>query len=207
MLRSKLIKVIAVLGTALFLTLILSDNISDKERSMQLLETPAILPKHPLQSFSATLPQPANTANKSQSILLWAAPKQPPDTDIPGAQSKVEGARLIQFNSATLRRLKKNDVLIIDVPQTGTRYHIAVNKIDNHANGIRVISARMKDNATLLLTLGQQNTFANLATRNGNYELVGNTEFGWLLPSGSMDQHVDHTKPDFVLSKRFGLRN
>ena len=145
-----------------------------------------------------------NTTSARQAYL-WAVAATPTDVDIPGAQSEIEGAMLLKFDSEKLRELQTGDVLIINIPRTSTEFNLNIEKIEIHPGDIKVISARQQGNAArarLLLTLGQQNTFANLASTYGNYELVGNTETGWLMPSANMDQHVDPSKPDYVIPAR-----
>ena len=79
---------------------------------------------------------------------------------------------------------------------------VVLEKIETHINGIKTITAASLDNsANLLVTIGQKSTFANISTPRGSYEFVGNTTHGWLMPSANMDQHVDYTKPDYVITE------
>jgi len=121
------------------------------------------------------------------------------DIDIPGAQSNVEGAVRIQFDTSNLRSLRRGDELRIEVPQKATDYRVSIKKVVQHPDGIMVIEARQNDDVRLILTLGQKNTFANLATLDGNFELVGNTKTGWLMPTANMDPDLDPSIPDFVV--------
>ena len=114
----------------------------------------------------------------------------------------------MKFNTTELRRLVRGDVISITVPQSGARYSATVEKTKLHVGGIKTVHARQLEPErpfTLLLTLGRKNTFAHLSTIEGSYELVGNTEAGWLMPSANMDQHVDYSKPDYVLPKRIDI--
>lgn len=51
----------------------------------------------------------------------------------------------------------------------------------------------------VVVTVGARNAYAYIATPKGSYELVGNREYGWLMPTARMDRHVDYSQPDFYL--------
>ena len=137
--------------------------------------------------------------NNNEPLELWAASSDSIDMDIPAAQSDIEGAVLLEYDTNRLRSLQYGDSLQITVPQMNTAYRVQVEKVTNHPGGIKVIQARQSDNVRLLLTLGQKNTFANLATLDGNFELVGNTSAGWLMPAENMDPDLDPSIPDYVV--------
>ena len=122
--------------------------------------------------------------------------------DIPGAQRDIEDAVPIGINYDSLLNLSVGDETIVEIPQLNSQMTVVIEKIETHINGIKTITAASLDNsANLLVTIGQKSTFANISTRRGSYEFVGNTTHGWLMPSANMDQHVDYTKPDYVITE------
>jgi len=131
-------------------------------------------------------------------VDLWVRGTSNLNMDIPGAQIDVEGAVQIQFDTSSLRSLQRGDKLVIEIPQTAKDYSVNIDKVVQHPGGITVIQARQDDDVRLIMTLGQRNTFANLATLDGNFELVGNTSVGWLMPAENMDPNLDPSIPDFV---------
>ena len=50
-----------------------------------------------------------------------------------------------------------------------------------------------------IITAGARNTFAHVGTSRGTFELVASDELGWLMPTANMDQHVDYSKPDYII--------
>ena len=122
--------------------------------------------------------------------------------DIPGAQRDIEDAVPIGINYDSLLNLSVGDETIVEIPQLNSQMTVVLKKIKTHINGIKTITAASLDNsANLLVTIGKKSTFANISTSRGSYEFVGNTTHGWLMPSANMDQHVDYTKPDYVITK------
>lgn len=51
----------------------------------------------------------------------------------------------------------------------------------------------------VVVTIGKQSTFAYIGTDEGSFEMVGNLEFGWLMPTASMERHVDYSLSDYVI--------
>jgi len=137
-----------------------------------------------------------------QWISISIQSKNARDKDRSGSRFPWISAVQMKFDVADLSELGVGDVIEIEIPQTGTRYTATVRSTKSHLGGIKTITAHQSDNdssLTLLITLGEKNTFAHLSTSAGSFELVGNTQRGWLMPSANMDRHVDHTKPDYVL--------
>ncbi|HIG39464.1 MAG: hypothetical protein ABGY96_13695 [bacterium] len=122
-------------------------------------------------------------------------------------QSEVEDAVLVGLNPARLRELKVQSEIAIFIPQLDAIKTATVRQIKTHPGGIITIEAAGSDpyeKFLALITVGKRNIFANLSTEQGSFELVGKTNTGWLMPSRNMDQHVDLSKPDYVLTTRIG---
>ena len=147
----------------------------------------------------------AHEQNESGPVNLWSVGSNL-DIDIPAAQSDIDGAVILEYDTRRLRSLQRGDALLIDIPQQNNSYQLNIEKVVNHPGGIKVIQARQSDNVRLILTLGQKNTFANLATLEGNFELVGNASAGWLMPAENMDPNLDPSIPDYVVSSKAQAR-
>ena len=94
------------------------------------------------------------------------------------------------------------DQIILTVPQIGENYVTTIDHVEVGLGNNRSYAGRLIEGAfphSFLITLGDRNAFAFLGTPRGSYELVGNTELGWLMPTANMDQHVDYSKPDFYI--------
>ena len=44
----------------------------------------------------------------------------------------------------------------------------------------------------IVVTVGLKSTFAYIGSSKGSFEMVGNREFGWLMPTEAMERHVDY---------------
>ena len=166
---------------------VVDDNLSTFTPS---LETPA------------PLIRPSNSSPvSSPSTVIWSVVNNQSEMpDIPGSQRDIEDAVPIGINYDLLLNLSVGDEIIFEIPQLNSQMTAVLEKIKTHINGIKTITATSVDNsANLMVTIGKKNTFANISTPRGSYEFVGNKTHGWLMPSANMDQHVDYTKPDYVI--------
>ena len=152
----------------------------------------------------APLIPPSNPSPvSSPSTVIWSVVNNQSEIpDIPGAQRDIEDAVPIGINYDSLLNLSVGDEIIVEIPQLNSQMTVVLEKIKTHISGIKTITATSLNNsANLLVTIGKKNTFANISTPRGSYEFVGNTTHGWLMPSANMDQHVDYTKPDYVITE------
>jgi hypothetical protein len=147
---------------------------------------------------------PSNPSPVSSSpAVIWSVVSNKSEMpDIPGSQSDIEDAVSVRVNYDSLLNLSIGDSIIVEIPQLNSQITTVLEKIKTHINGIKTITAASLDNsASLLVTIGKKSIFANISTPRGSYEFVGNTTHGWLMPSANMDQHVDYTKPDYVITE------
>ena len=134
---------------------------------------------------------------------LWRAvdPATVDRARIPEYKETVEGAVLVAIDDA-IGAFRAGDEIAISVPQIGALYQPTIARAEaGLGNNVSYIG-RLADTPvprSFVITVGDRNTFANLSTPEGEYELVGNTELAWLMPVANMDQHVDYSKPDFYL--------
>ena len=166
---------------------VVDDNLSTSTPSVE-APAPLIPPSNP-------------TPVSSPSTVIWSVVNNQSEMpDIPGAQRDIEDAVPIGINYDSLLNLSVGDEIIVEIPQLNSQMTVVLEKIKTHINSIKTITATSIDNsANLIVTIGKKSTFANISTPRGSYEFVGNKTHGWLMPSANMDQHVDYTKPDYVI--------
>ena len=95
----------------------------------------------------------------------------------------------------------------IEVPQIGETYESVIDRVETGLGVNRSYIGHLIDDDrpySFVITVGERNAFAHLSTPEGSYELVGNTEFAWLMPTANMDQHVDYSKPDYFIPGESG---
>ncbi len=125
---------------------------------------------------------------------------------VPEHGSEVEEAVLV----ALPRDMWTWDVgtrLYLPVPRLGTAYPISIERVESLLEGNRTYVGKLSEDFPLsvVITVGERNVFANFSTPRGSYELAGNRDYGWLMPMENMDQHVDHSQPDYFLPGEDGL--
>ena len=135
-------------------------------------------------------------------LVMWSVIEGDYIPEIRGYQGNVEGAIPLALKIKWSWEITVGENITIFIPQIDSHFTVTVTQVKSQLRGIKVITATSVDDAVeLLLTLGQNSTFANLGTPQGSYELVGTASYGWLVPSKHMDQHIDYVKSDYVLEK------
>ena len=89
--------------------------------------------------------------------------------------------------------------VFFDIPHTGERLESVIERVESGlAGNISYIGRVDRDDALhrVVVTVGARNAFAFIDSGQGSYELVGNREFGWLMSTAGMEQHVDYSKSD-----------
>ena len=127
------------------------------------------------------------------------------DVTIPGYTKEIEDAVLVDIDVARLGRLEIGDAITIFIPQLDKSFSGTVSEIKSYPKKVKVLKGSMGFEPlkySFVITLGQKNTFANVYTPSGSYELVGNSEHGWLMPSVNMDKNVNYDEPDYILPRR-----
>lgn len=120
---------------------------------------------------------------------------------VPEYKERVAGAVLVEV-AEDVRDWQAGERISFTVPQIGMTYTPVIDRIETALGQNRSYFGRLtatRSPYTFVITAGERNTFAHIATPAGTFELVGNTRLGWLMPTANMDQHVDYDKPDYIL--------
>ncbi len=94
--------------------------------------------------------------------------------------------------------------MTIDIPQLGDRYQATIDRIDDGPGGYSrsargLIRSDNGQNRRAVVTVGPTRVLAYIDTPQGSYQLVGDARLGWLLPSSSMMEGWDFSRPDYIL--------
>lgn len=152
-------------------------------------------------------------ARENDSVPAAAAPLAPPAlwhpvdvdsvdaNDIPPYKEVVKDRALVRLADGP-RAWAVGDRVSITIPQLGETYQPLIERVRPGPGNIRAYIGTLVERAgyrhSFVVTVGSRNTFANLSTPLGLYELVGNDKLGWLMPIANMDQHVDYSKSDIL---------
>lgn len=121
--------------------------------------------------------------------------------DIPPYKEVVKNRALVRLADGP-RRWVVGERVSITIPQLGETYQPLIERVRDGPGDIRAYVGTLVERAgfrhSFVVTVGSRNTFANLSTPLGLYELVGNDKLGWLMPMVHMDQHVDYSKSDIL---------
>ena len=100
------------------------------------------------------------------------------------------------------------DRLTLPLPQLGVVYRPAIEKLDvGPGPSVSALGKILGDDGRrrrFVVTVGPAHAFAYIDTPRGPYELTGDAELGWLLPSSRMMAGFDFSEPDYILPGRRG---
>ena len=120
---------------------------------------------------------------------------------LPEYKEIVEGRALVELSTG-MWSWGAGDRITLAVPQIGAVYEPVIERVETMLGNNRSYVGRLIEDDfpySFVITVGQRNTFANLSTPQGSFELVGDTELAWLMPVANMDQHVDYSQPDYYI--------
>ena len=121
---------------------------------------------------------------------------------LPPYKEVVPNRALVRVSEA-VRLGMAGDRIVLEVPQIGRTFDGVVERrnTDSFGNLSYIGLLREADGRgyRFIITAGARNTFAHVGTSRGTFELVASDELGWLMPTANMDQHVDYSKPDYII--------
>ena len=120
---------------------------------------------------------------------------------LPEYKEIVEGRVLVELSTG-MWSWGEGERITLAVPQTGAVYEPVIERVETMLGNNRSYVGRLIEDDfpySFVITVGQRNTFANLSTPQGSFELVGGTELAWLMPVANMDRHVDYSQPDYYV--------
>ena len=123
-----------------------------------------------------------------------------------------EGRALVRVTGASTaaRGWQVGDRLTIPLPQTGETYRPVIDEIDDGPGYSRAALGKVLHDdgyaRRIVVTVGPKNMFAYIDTPEGPYELVADSDYGWLLPTASMMAGFDFSEPDYILPEDGSLQ-
>ncbi|MCY4430289.1 MAG: hypothetical protein OXC11_07850, partial [Rhodospirillales bacterium] len=110
---------------------------------------------------------------------------------LPDYGPAVDGAVLVAV-APDLKTWDAGDLISISVPQTGRTYTPTIDRVEKVLGRNRsYVGDLLGDDMpySFVITVGKRNTFANISTPEGRFELVGNARQAWLMPVTNLDRH------------------
>ena len=122
--------------------------------------------------------------------------------ELPPYKEVVPGRALVRV-SEVLRLGMAGDRIALEVPQLGRTFDGVVERLETDPYGNVSYVGLLKDtngrDYRFVITAGARNTFAQIGTSRGTFELVASDDLGWLMPTANMDQHMDYSQPDYII--------
>ena len=147
-------------------------------------------PVTPEQAVIIPAEESAQSARRDVSPL---APLQPVlDAEVNqariGYEKPNESAILVDVRMLRTRDWLVGDQLSINIPHTGYVLHTQIDEVREIAPGVMNVKSYPDETMAnhILLTVSKNNTFLNLFTPEGEFELLGGQEYGWLVPSRTL---------------------
>ena len=143
---------------------------------------------------------------------LWSAVDEADVDPLPryAPEWSTEGRVLVRVTGAANAAggWRVGDRVVLPLPQLGVVYEPRIEQLDaGPGPSISALGRIVGDDnhrRRFVVTVGPVHVFAYVETPRGPYELSGDTEFGWLLPSSSMMAGFDFSEPDYILPARPG---
>ena len=136
---------------------------------------------------------------------LWSAIDAATVTELPAYKEAVQDRVLVRIGDVA-GGWRAGQRIAIPIPQLNEVFTPVIERVQagpNGSNDARSYIGTLTEVAgrvhRFTITVGPRNTFAHLSTPDGTYELVATGELGWLMPTATMDRHVDYSVPDFVV--------
>ena len=128
------------------------------------------------------------------------------DLNLVGYTKPNDSAVLLEVKEFRAQDWRVGDEFSIVIPQTGYVLETQIEEVLELAPGVTTIKSYPDETMAnhVLLTMSRKNTFMSLFTPEGEYELVGGQEYGWLVPSRTLggptadDAIVVNEAPIFV---------
>ena len=128
------------------------------------------------------------------------------DPFVIGHEKPHDSAKLLDITQLRESNWQVGDKLSFEIPQTGYILETQIEETLELAPGIINVKSYPDQSMSghILLTISPKNTFMSLFTPDGEYELIGGQQYGWLVASRSLggptadDAIVINQKRDFV---------
>jgi len=110
------------------------------------------------------------------------------DPKLIGYKKPNDSAMLLDVKEFRAKDWLVGDQFSVVIPHTGYVLETQIEEVRELASGVTNIKSYPDETMAnhILLTFSEKNTFMSLFTPDGEYELVGGQEYGWLVPSRSL---------------------
>ncbi len=192
-----------VVGTAIPLALWFREGLPHALRSADDANAPGTdqAVGQPYDAFESSAPPPVLG---DRTHMAWS-PADPDAVDrdwLPPRYQQTDADAVLVSLADDMWSWRAGDRIVISVPHTGATFESVIDRVVTSLGDNRSYVGRLvgEDQPHLVVvTVGSMNAYAHVGTPQGSYELVGNRHFGWLMPTASMDRHVDYSKPDYII--------
>ena len=115
-----------------------------------------------------------------------------------GHQKPHASAKLVDISQLRESNWQVGDKLAFEIPQTGYILETQIEETLELAPSIINVKSSPNESMSghILLTISPKNTFMSLFTPDGEFELIGGQEYGWLVSSRSLG---GPTADDFIV--------
>ena len=178
----------------------------------ELSDAPVPIPPRPPAEPSTAPASPTPPESAAGDAPLWSPTDEADVENPPGyaPQWSTEARVLVRVTAAVeaAGRWRVGDRVTLPLPQLGMAYESVIDELDiGPGPSISALGQAVGEDGRrrrFVVTVGPAHAFAYIDTPRGPYELVGDTEYGWLLPSSSMMAGFDFSEPDYILPERLG---
>ena len=200
--------VAAVVVVALLATLFLPDSDPATEPE----PAPGEAPRPPRQGDASGTGSPAEPAGATDDAALWSEADEAAVHALPhyAPEWSTEGRVLVRVTEAAdaAGSWRVGDRIALPLPQLGVVYRPLIERLDvgpgPSVSALGKVEGDDGRRRRWVVTIGPAHAFAYIDTPRGPYELMGDIEYAWLLPSSSMMAGFDFSEPDYIVPGPWG---
>ena len=174
----------------------------------KLTASPSSNPINSRESTSSTFNQDDNQANNqalptlesTSSNEAWQEDLDPP---IPPSRYTNKGidARPLKIAKQQFTSIGVGDKLKLPIPQTSQSYEMSIAQVGRHRNGDKTLKGHLTNQPeyAVVVTEGQNSTYATINTPDGSFMLEAKQDQGWLVAANDLDVLSDPNLSDYQI--------
>ena len=210
--RKRVLAVLSVAAIVVVVGALATRLLSDADAPTEPENAPAETARPPGQGDVTGTGSPVEATAPSGGSPLWSEVDEADVAALPhyAPEWSTEGRVLVRVTEAANAAggWRVGDEIALPLPQLGVVYRPLIEELDvGPGPSISALGKVEGDDGhrrRWVVTVGPAHAFAYIDTPRGPYELMGDIEHGWLLPSASMMAGFDFSEPDYILPEPWG---
>lgn len=153
------------------------------------------------ESLELSYSEPSDSeSGQSEPVQIWQEDEDPP---LPPSRYTNKGidARPLKLAKQQFSNLNVGDRVELPIPQTSASYDMSIKQVGRHRNGDKTLKGHLTNQPqyAVIVTEGQNTTYATINTPDGSFMLEAKQDQGWLVAANDLDSLADPNLPDYQI--------